>query len=360
MDTWLSQMPNGMYLKSEGFASNLSDPGATHTLKAYCATNNLEYGDLVFPVPIATFRNYGQSFQRELVSDIDQRLVSTTIRNGDHFVLTLDDGEVVRADNVVVAAGFMRFVNMPPELANLPKELASHTADHVEFTKFAGKDVVVIGAGQSALETAALLHEQGSRPQVLIRRGSAEWNRLPMERSLFEQLTKPRTPLGRGRRAWIYSNMPELFRYLPERRRFDIVREALGPAGAWWLRDRVDGKIPLLVNAHVVRATESAGRVKLRVRQDGAEREVIADHVIAGTGYVVDIRRLHFLSSNLIGNLRHAVQTPILSPYFESSVPGLYFVGLVSAFAFGPIMRFAAGATPTARRLSRHFRRAGR
>lgn len=360
MDTWLSRMPNGMYLKSEGFASNLSDPRATHTLKAFCELNNLEYDDSIFPIPIDTFRRYGQSFQRDLVPDIDQRRVRSIIRNADHFALTLDDGEVACADNVIVATGFMEFVHMPPEFGPLPKELASHSSDHVDFTKFAGKDIVVIGAGQSALETAALLQEQGGRPQVLVRRSFVDWNRLPTERSFFEQLTKPRTPLGRGRRAWIYSNTPVLFRYLPERRRFDIVREALGPAGAWWLKERVVGKFPLSVNTVVVSAIENAGRVKLRVRQDGVEREVITDHVIAGTGYVVDIRRMPFLSPNLIGSLRQAAQTPVLSPSFESSVPGLFFVGLASAFAFGPIMRFAAGATPTAHRLARHLRHVAR
>lgn len=358
MDTWISRMPDGMYLKSEGFASNLSDPGATHTLEAFCAQSKLEYDDTIYPIPIDTFRRYGQLFQRDLVPNVDRRLVRTTERNGDHFTLTLEDGEIVHADNVVVATGFMEFVHMPPELARLPKELASHASDHIDFKKFAGREVAVIGAGQSALESAALLLEQGARPRLLVRRGAVDWNRLPTKRSFFELMTKPRTPLGRGRRNWVYSNAPVLFRCLPLGRRFDIVRETLGPAGGWWLRDRVVGKLPIDVNTMVAGAAENGGRVKLRIRQDGTERDVVVDHVLAGTGYVVDIRRLHFLASDLRARLQHAEQTPVLSPSFESSVPGLYFVGLAAAASFGPIMRFAAGATPTAGRLARHLGRA--
>jgi hypothetical protein len=42
----------------------------------------------------------------------------------------------------------------------------------------------------------------------------------------------------------------------------------------------------------------------------------------------------------------------VLSSNFESSVPGLYFTGLVAANSFGPVMRFAFGAGFAARRLT--------
>ena len=92
----------------------------------------------------------------------------------------------------------------------------------------------------------------------------------------------------------------------------------------------------------------------------GVTRTLIVDHVIAGTGYKIDIGRLPYVAPNLLGALRQQLQAPVLSPNFESSVPGLYFAGLASAYAFGPIMRFVAGAAPTAHRLERHFRHAAR
>ena len=360
MDTWQSRMPAGMFLKSEGFASNLSDPDRKATLQAFCEQQHLGYGDYIFQVPIDTFLRYGRAFQQTWVPDVDGRLVRSIEHSIDHFKISLDDGEIVAADNVVIAAGFLHFAYVPPALTGLPKALATHCSDHADFTPFKGREVAIIGAGQSALETAALLREQGCSPHVLLRRPAVEWNRPPVDRSLFENLSKPRTPLGRGRRNWIYSYAPSLFRYLPEARRLDIVRHTLGPAGAWWLKDRVVDKVPLMVGTTVTSAEESGGRVKLNLLQDGATRTLIVDHVIAGTGYQIDIGRLPYLAPNLLGALRQQLQAPVLSPNFESSVPGLYFAGLASAYAFGPIMRFVAGAAPTAHRLERHFRHAAR
>jgi hypothetical protein len=77
--------------------------------------------------------------------------------------------------------------------------------------------------------------------------------------------------------------------------------------------------------------------------------------VIAATGYRVDLRRLAFLHPDLGANVRTVENTPILDSFFESSVPGLYFVGVAAANSFGPVMRFAFGADYTAKRLVRHL-----
>ena len=44
-------------------------------------------------------------------------------------------------------------------------------------------------------------------------------------------------------------------------------------------------------------------------------------------------------------------ETPVLSSRFESSVPGLFFVGALSANTFGPLTRFAFGAGYAAERV---------
>ena len=360
MDTWLSHMPDGMFLKSEGFASNLSDPGEIYTLASYCAKHNAEYDDSILPISIERFREYGLSFWRDRVPAVSETAVVLVENEGSRFRLTLADGSRVRAEKVIVASGVMHYAHVPAEFQGVAGELASHSSQHVRFERFAGKEVVVIGAGQSALETAALLHERGATVSVLARRGSIEWNRLPKNRSLLERWTKPSTPLGRGRRAWIYANAPIAFHYLPEPRRREIVAHTLGPAGAWWLKDRVLGKVSLNTESRVIEAKEYGGRVKMRVEQGGITKEMVADHVIAGTGYVVDVRRLNFLAPSLVARLRHTRYAPQLSTSFESSVPGLYFAGLSAAMSFGPVMRFVAGTAPTARRLAQHFRRVGR
>jgi hypothetical protein len=85
------------------------------------------------------------------------------------------------------------------------------------------------------------------------------------------------------------------------------------------------------------------------------QSELLTDHVIAATGYRVDIGRLDFLSDNIRASLRFIENAPALSQNFESSVSGLYFVGLASTHCFGPVMRFLFGAGYTARRLSEHL-----
>jgi cation diffusion facilitator CzcD-associated flavoprotein CzcO len=253
-----------------------------------------------------------------------------------------------------VAVGIAHFAHVPQDLAGLPGGLVSHTSQHRDFTRFAGRQVTVVGGGQSALETAALAAEQGAEVRVLVRQPTVVWNAdpEPLPRPLARRLRSPMTGLGPGWRSFFYCNAPAAFSRLPERRRVQTVQTALGPAGSWWLRDRLVGRVPLLTG-HTVRAAEPAGdRLELRVeRPDGSVQEWTTDHLIAGTGYRVDLDRLEFLSEPLRRGLRRVRRAPALSPTFESSAPGLYFVGLASAYSLGPMMRFVFGADWSARRL---------
>jgi hypothetical protein len=90
-------------------------------------------------------------------------------------------------------------------------------------------------------------------------------------------------------------------------------------------------------------------------QQDGSDIELEFDHVIAGTGYKVSLKRLFFLHSSLRDRMATVDDVPVLNRTFESSVPGLYFVGLASSNSFGPLCRFAFGAKFTSKRLARHL-----
>jgi len=68
-------MPAGMLLKSEGFASNLYDRAGHFTLKRFCTGNALPYGAIGLPVPLETFTAYGLAFQRELVPNVNDKVV---------------------------------------------------------------------------------------------------------------------------------------------------------------------------------------------------------------------------------------------------------------------------------------------
>jgi hypothetical protein len=98
---------------------------------------------------------------------------------------------------------------------------------------------------------------------------------------------------------------------------------------------------------------ESGRGVKIGFQQSGqSPKELEFDHVIASTGYRVALSRLQFIDKDLQSAIRTAAQTPLLDRHFESSVPGLYFIGITSANNFGPMLRFAYGAKFAAKRLT--------
>ena len=358
MSAWQTRMPAGMYLKSEGCASNLSDPSSGFTLDRYCRDNGLPYGDYALPVPLDTFIGYGLAFQGRLVPNVEETRVMAIERRDAGFQLRLETAEVVWVRRVVVAVGLTYFEHLPSIVRGLPTGYVSHSSHHADLSAFSGQDVTVLGGGQSALETAALLTESGADARVLVRRPAVAWNPTPSadQRSLRQRVRRPMSGLGPGWRTFFYAEMPMAFQRLPKETRVRAVRSALGPAGAWWLRQRLEGHVPIM-GGHIVSDAEVIGdRVRLRVEDaNRVENEFLTDHVIAATGYRVNLESIPFLDASLLTRVRRVRHGPALSATFESSVTGLYFVGQAAAETFGPVMRFVYGTDFTSRRLSRHI-----
>jgi len=356
MDSWLAHMPKGMMLKSDGFASNIYDPESAFTLEQFCAQRGIEYGDTGIPVKIDTFASYGLAFRDRMVPELEERLVTSVERAPNGFKLQLEDGESFEARNVVLAVGITHFDWIPENLAHLPEEFLTHSARHREVDPFRGRDVVVIGGGASALDLAGLLKEAGANVQLASRRKELVFHSQPTgkPRSLWQQIRHPKSGLGPGMRSRFYADAPAAFYHLPESLRMKIVGRALGPSGGWFIRDKVIGKMPLHLGYTPQDARVQNGKVHLTLRaEDGSTRELTTEHVIAATGYKVDLDRLQFLSPEIRNSIKAVNRTPVLSSNFESSVPGLYFAGVSAANSFGPVMRFAFGAGFAARTLTR-------
>ena len=342
------------YLKSYCFGTNISAPSRGYSFADYSRPRGLETFE---PCSMAQFSAYGHWFQQENVSWVEPTEVELVDRSQREFEVTLADGERLKASNVVVATGLAGFAYVPLEISCLPRTVATHAAEIVSFAAFKGLNVAVIGAGQSALEAAALLREAGARPQLLVRENFILWQtRVSLKRSLWRRLRSPISGLGTGPKAWTLTNFPGAPHRMPAKWRIDFVKTHLPAEGAWWLRDRVESKIPIQFGVTVVSAHESGGRVALELRhEDGSRCQQMADHVIAGTGYYIDVGRLKFVDAKLHSAIERLEHAPKLNASFESSVPGLYFIGPTSAMSFGPLFRFVVGAEYTARVLVAHL-----
>jgi thioredoxin reductase len=361
MRFWLGHMPKGMLLKSDGFASTLYDPGGDFTLRHYCEERNVEYADLGIPVRIEDFCAYGLAFQRRFAPNLDNNKVTSVERTRTGFTLHLSDGESFTAQKVVIATGLSHFEHVPSQLAALSRYLLSHSCAHADLDRFKGRDVTVIGGGASATELATLLYEAGSNVRMVARQPSIELHtRMPSSRTLARKIQRPISTIGPGWKSRFFTDLPLVFHRLPKSVQSRLVKGFLGPAGGWFLHGRLD-RVPLLAGYQIERAETSANRAILWLRsRNGDARRLETGHVIAATGYRADIRRLPFLSAGITSQLKLSHNVPELSAHFESSVPGLFFVGAAAVNSFGPVLRFACGAKFAAGRLSNYLARTSR
>ena len=352
MSFWDRNMPVGMFLRSNWTATQIADPNHALTLEAFQAASGNRFSQ---PVPIEEFIAYGQWYQASAIPDLDQRCIATIDVGSKSFRVTLGDGETFDSRRVIVAAGIGSFARRSSEFDSVPACLASHTSEHRAFTQFSGKQVLVIGCGQSALESAALLHECGAEVEVVARTHEIKWLQGWASKTLHHRLggfvrslLYAPTDVGPAGISQLMAR-PDLLQKLPRAIQDKLRKRAVRPAGARWLVDRLKN-VPIRLGRSVVKAEELGGRVKIRL-DDGSER--IVDHVLLGTGYRVDISKYGFLSERLKDSIRCHNGYPVLRAGLETSVDGLHILGAPAAWSFGPLMQFVSGTTYTSRALLR-------
>jgi hypothetical protein len=168
------------------------------------------------------------------------------------------------------------------------------------------------------------------------------------------------TVLGHGRDNWKLEHLPWWQHMLSDKRRLEYLHTRLGPGGAWWLRDRVEGLFDVEAHSAVVDAQPEGDKVRLVVSTEGDVRDVLTEYVVLGTGYDVDVDRIAFIDPSLAERVARIERAPRLDRHFQSSVPGLYFVGPSTAASFGPLYRFVAGSNYCVPVVSRHLSRRAR
>lgn len=362
MGSWRHAMATGMFLKSTPAATDLSAPVPGGRLADFCReTGEPELTELT-PIPCETFVRYGMWFTQRYVGTVESARITAVEQDGAGFCVRLEGDEEIETAAVVVATGLATLAHLPDILLSLApggpglKAALSHTSQHTDLSRYAGRRVAVVGGGQSALESAALLHEACCRRRGVGACLPGALGRAPSAAAAVDAAAGP-AGFPAGHRLDPGRSLPRSWhRSTPEAAaRMQLFRRALGPSGGWWLRERVEGVVPVRTACRVEQARLAGDEVQLRLGGRGnGLAELVVDHVLAATGYRLDVDALPFLTPPVRQAVARVpgVQAPRLSGAFESSVPGLYFTGSLAAPTFGPMLRFVAGTEFAARRIT--------
>ena len=358
MQSWRQNMPTGMCLKSDGFASTLYDPKKQFTLERFCRENGLDYKYSGSPIPLETFVAYGMAFQKMMVPQLESVDIQHLEQKDKGFLLHTADGEEFTARTVVLAVGIKHYGYVPEVFEGLPATAVSHSYQYGDMSHLRGRKVLVVGAGASAIDLAAALADEGVDVHIMGRRPKIGFHIPEMDpRPLRRRLLFPRSGLGIGWEYVICVDAPLLFRALPERFRHRVVRRHLGPVPGWFMKEKIENRIPMHMSARIDRVSVENDGVHVFYNQpDKPGQEFVADHVIAATGYKPHVKKLPFVDPALLAKVKTVDDTPVLSASFQTSVKNLHMIGLASANCFGPAHRFAVGAKWTSRALARHLR----
>jgi len=351
MSFWREHMPQGMKLRSPWAATHIVDPDNLLTLDAFATVTGLGRPD---PLPVEDFVRYGDWFRASALPDLDSRMVARVAPAGRGFALTLEGGATVQARRVVIAMGLANQEFRPVQFRELPVAVVSHTADHARLDQFAGRRVAVIGRGQSATESAALLAEAGAEVE-LICRGDVRWlgaetSGNAHRRDLYWHLHKllaTKSGVGPFPLNWL-NEQPDVVHRFPPALRARLTRKSLRAGAAGWVRWRLGG-----VHIDAGRAIRSAHPIANGIALDLDSGTRIFDHVLLATGYKIDVARLGILAGDLLRAVATEDGSPVLGAGYESSVPGLHFVGSSAVASYGPLLRFVWGAGYAARTVTR-------
>jgi cation diffusion facilitator CzcD-associated flavoprotein CzcO len=338
MDFWKQQMPEAMLLRSR--CDWHLDPLEDHTIENFLGTRNLRPPD-VEPLSLKFYLDYCDWFTKQKhieIADVrvDRLDYDESARS---FNATLDNGETITIDRVVVAVGFGYFANVPEQVrSRLPEGRFSHTSELTDFASLEGKRVLIVGGRQSAFEWAALIHEHGAKAIHLTYR-------------------HPTPSFEESDWSWVagcvhnIATQPGWFRKLSSEEREQINhrqwaegRLKLEP----WLAPRItNDKTSLHPESEVVACVElPSGDLEVTL-STGTTFSV--DHIILATGYKVDVARIPFFSKgNILPRLRTLNGFPVLDDHLESNIPGLFFTSMCATQDFGSFFGFTVSVRASA------------
>ena len=241
-------MPPKMLLRSRIEASNIAAPTNRLTLDAYQKVIKRKFPS---PYPSRISLPMGIGFKRR-----SPRMSTSAVLNVSATMAapSLCRSRMARSfilKHVILASGIGIFSSRPEQFANIPKEFVAHSSEFSDLSVCAGKRVGVVGTGQSALEYAALLRENGADVVIISRSPKVKFRPFAWKKHLFRQLTGgplrglsyriiPPTDLGDVRTARKMAD-PNLFRRQSPETQEQLIRACTRPIGAYWLAPRLEG-----------------------------------------------------------------------------------------------------------------------
>jgi thioredoxin reductase (NADPH) len=128
-----------------------------------------EEDGILGPELMEKFKKQAERFGTDIVHDV----VTHIEKKGDSFVLSLEGGDEYEAEAVILATGAVaKWLNIPGEKEFQGKGVSACATCDGFF--FRDKKVVVVGAGDSAMEEATFITKFASEVIVLVRKGQAD------------------------------------------------------------------------------------------------------------------------------------------------------------------------------------------
>jgi cation diffusion facilitator CzcD-associated flavoprotein CzcO len=351
METWRTRMPPDMLLRSAWAETSLSAPGGAGTIDAWAREAGEPREE---PIPLAKFLRYADWFRERFVPAVDPAHVASVEPAAHGYTVRTSDGGVAEARNVVLAVGVTPFGYAPPPLDRLLGDGAAFATDQHDYDRFRGRRVIVVGGGQSALESAGLAAAAGGAVELIVR-SRVRWfadrephhERGPVASRLY-RLAYPAVGYGPPPLNRLVLH-PDLFAALPRGARRRLNARLLRPGGSPWLRELVEGRVRITEGTSVRTAERRDHGFRLTLT-DTTTRD--ADDILLATGYRFSLDRLPFLSAAIREQIRTDGRWPVLDRYFRSTAPNIFLVGYAAEDRFGPLSRFVLGTDFTARRVA--------
>ncbi len=338
MEFWKMNMPDGMYLRSA--CDWHLDPENEHTIEKFLSAQNLAAAE-VEPLSKNFYLSYTEWFmEQKQITALPVYIDHLDYINDHHYRATTNEGDIITANNVVIAIGFKYFKHIPPEFLNiLPESTYSHTCDFTDMKKMQGKRCLMLGGRQSAFEWTALLTEAGADTIHISHRHqspafiAADWSWVNL---LVDNM----------------ADEPGWFRNLAEKEK-DSVTERLWAEGRLkiepWLETRVMKYNVKLWPLTQVADCKKLSNGELEVVFDNSIT-IIVDHIILATGYKVMIQHVPFLrEGNVLSKLAIQNNYPVLDEHFQTNLPGLFITSMPAAQDFGPFFGFTIAVRTSAK-----------